>query len=588
MSPDTRSVLLPTTGAQKLSGFLPTAMKPDIPRFSVRRLEGKDKKEVLVFSEFDTLGKTLERNAVQYGNCLAVVSEKTKITYGDLNHRVDQVARGFLALGIKKGDRVALLMDNRPEWLVVDFALAKVGAILVPINIRYRQHELDYILNHSKPTVLILIDRFIKTDFTEIFYDLCPELKNQKKESLALKKFPWLKFIFCLSDQEYAGMEVYEEIAERGKDIPKDSVASAQKDISTHDLAHILYTSGTTASPKGVMLTHSNLRKNGENIAKRMHLIQNDRLWIPIPLFFSFACANAVQNAFTRGACLVLQRHFEPEEALKIIEEERCTIMYAVPAIYLPMLDHPYLKKADISSLRSGGAMGTSQNIRRIVEEMGVTQLTNGYGMTETTAICSMTDASDPLEIRMNTNGRAFPGGEIIIKDPETEKIVPRGKEGEIRVKGYNVTQGYYNDPDKTSDTFDKEGFLRTGDIGMITEDGYLQFRGRYKDMLKTSGINVSTLEVEMFLETYPEVKEAHVVGVPDKIKEEVGIAFVRLREGSKCTEEDILKYCSGKIASFKIPRHIMVVSEFPLTGSGKVKKYELRERAIKDLNIKV
>ena len=537
-------------------------------------------------SQFDTLGKTLEKNAAQYGNSLALVSEKTKMTYGDLNHQVDQVARGFLALGIKKGDRVALLMDNRPEWLIVDFALAKVGAILVPINIRYRQYELDYILNHSKPTILILVDQFVKTDFTEMFYDLCPELKNQKKESLALKKFPWLKFIFCLSDQDYAGMYAYEEIIKRGKEVPKDSVALAQKNISTKDLAHILYTSGTTASPKGVMLTHSNLRGNGENIAKRMHLTQNDRLWIPIPLFFSFACANAVQNAITKGACLVLQRYFDPEQALKLIEEERCTIMYAVPAIYLPMLDHPYLKEADISSLKGGGAMGTSQNIRRIVEEMGVTELTNGYGMTETTAICCMTDASEPLEIRMNTNGKPFPGGKIVIKDPETEKIVLGGKEGEIRVKGYNVTQGYYNDPDKISETFDKEGFLRTGDIGVITEDGYLQFKGRYKDVLKTSGINVSTLEVEMFLETHPEVKEAHVVGVPDKVKEEVGVAFVRLAEGSKCNEEDILKHCAGKIASFKIPRHVMIISEFPLTGSGKVKKYELRERAIKDLTI--
>jgi len=330
--------------------------------------------------------------------------------------------------------------------------------------------------------------------------------------------------------------------------------------------------------PKGATLAHSGLCRHGENIAARMHATPQDRFWIPIPLFFSFACANALMTSLSAGAALVLQPFFDPQEALALIERERCTIMYANPSIYLPLLDHPQRKTFDLSSLRSGIAMGTENNLRRVVDELGVSQLNSGYGLTETSAICTMSDCDDPLHFRVGTFGRPFPGVEVVIKDPLSEKKLPPLTDGEVRVKGYNVTKGYYDDPEKTADSFDGEGFFRTGDIGSLTPEGYLLFKGRYKDMLKTSGINVSAVEVESFLESYPGVQEVHLCGVPDPLKDEVGVAFVKLSPGARVKEEDLILHCRKNIASYKIPKYIRFVEEFPRTGSGKVKKFELRE----------
>jgi fatty-acyl-CoA synthase len=531
-----------------------------------------------------TVGLLVDRNADLHPQNLAVVCEDSRITYRELKDKVDRVARGFLALGVKEGDRVALLMDNRPEWITVCLAVAKIGAVLVPVNIRYRLHELEYLFGHAKPSVLIMIDHFSKANFIEMFIELCPDLKKQKRGNLRLEKFKSLRQVIAVSERENPGMIRLEEIFDLAQEVSTADLASAQQKVNSQSIVYILYTSGTTAAPKGAILTHGNVCKNGENIAARMHITDRDKFWIPIPLFFSFACANALMTALTKGACLVLQPYFDPEEALKLLEKEGCTILYANPAIYLPMLAHPRLQTFNFSSLRSGIAMGSPQNLRRLVEEMKVSQINSGYGMTETSAICTMTDSHDPLDLRIHTSGRPFPDVEIVIKDPGTEKRTPAGVEGEIRVKGYNVTQGYFDDPEKTAASFDPEGFLRTGDIGLLTQDGYLQFKGRYKDMLKTSGINVSTLEVEGFLESYPGVQEVQVIGIPDEIKEEVGVAFVKVSPGAKVTEKDLIQYCKKNIASYKIPKYFCFADEFPRTGSGKVKKSELRDRFLHDL----
>lgn len=534
----------------------------------------------------DTTGKLLERNAELYPQCPAVVSGEKRITYAELNAEANRLARGFLALKIGKGDRVALLMDNRPEWLSMAFAVGKIGAILVPINIRYRSHELNYILNHCSPKILVMIDSFFNADFVEIMYGLCPELKNSEKDKLSLKKFPSIKQIFCFSEEEFPGLSNYAELTGRAEEVNQENVTAAESQVSPHDSAYILYTSGTTSFPKGVVLTHANVCKNGKNVAIRMQASSNDRCWVPIPLFFSFGCANALMTVFAAGACMVLQGVFDPAEALKLIEREKCTVMYAMPTMYLPMIEHPDLEVVDISSLRTGCIIGSTDNIRSVIKKMGVSKINNGYGMTETSAVCCMTNVNDSEDVRINSIGKPFPGGSIVIKDPDTSKRVESGQEGEICVKGYNVTSKYYNDPEKTLAAFDDEGFLKTGDIGLIDINGCLRFRGRYKDMLKTSGINVSTLEVEVFLETHPDVKEAQIVGIPDKVKQEIGVGFVRLSQGSRCSAEDIIDHCKGSIASYKIPKYIRFISEFPLTGSGKVKKYLLREEAMKDLGI--
>jgi len=536
--------------------------------------------------DIKTLGQLIDRNAKLFPQSAAVVCGEKRVSFAELKDDAETMARAFLALGVKKGDRVALLMDNRPEWLALDFGLAKIGAVLVPINIRYRQYELNYLLAHAEPSILIIIDSFAGTSFTEMMLELCPELLKPQKEKLELEKFPSIKYIFCLSDKTYEGFSKYEAFVEKSKDASLEDVISAQNRITTHDIVQIIYTSGTTAFPKGVILTHANLCQNGKNIANRMEIVHTDRLWLSIPLFFSFGCANALMTAFSAGAGLVLQSYFDPGEALRLIEKEKCTVMYAMPTMFLPMLDDPNLGRVDISSLRTGVVIGSPDNISRIIDQMGVTHINTGFGMTETSAICCMTKPGDPRTVRTTTVGRPFPGVTIKIKDPATGDPVADEQEGEICVKGYNVTRGYYEDPVKTSESFDDEGFLKTGDIGVVTREGYFQFRGRYKDMLKTSGINVSTLEVEGFLETHPDVKEAHVVGVPDPIKQEVGVAFVRIAQDSGCSEQDIISYCKGKIASYKIPKYIQFKDDFPLTGSGKVKKYVLQEQVIKNLGL--
>jgi fatty-acyl-CoA synthase len=534
-----------------------------------------------------TAGRLLDKNAELYPENLAVVCAGSRITYRELRDRTDRVARGLLALGVEKGERIALLMDNRPEWIIVCLAVAKIGAVLVPVNIRYRLHELDYLLGHAKPSWLILIDQFSNANYPEMLFELCPELESQKGPRLSLGKFKSLKSIFTLSDGEYPGMNRLEEIPRLAGQTPTEELLSTQEGVGPQDILYMLYTSGTTAAPKGVLLTHSNVCRNAENIAARMHVTREDKFWIPIPLFFSFACANALMTALTGGACLVLQSRFDADEALKLLEREACTIMYANPAIYLPLLSHPRLQSFNLSSLKSGIAMGSPQNLRRLVAGMGVDQINSGYGLTETSAICSMTDSNDPLDLRLHTSGRPFPGVEIVIKDPEAERRVPAGVEGEIRVKGYNITRGYYEDPEKTAASFDREGFLRTGDIGLMTPDGCLQFKGRYKDMLKTSGINVSALEVESFLNSYPGVQEVQVVGIPDEIKDEVGVAFVKLSPGAEVCERELIQYCRKNIASYKIPRYFCLVDEFPRTGSGKVKKAELRDDFLKKVKMK-
>jgi len=531
-----------------------------------------------------TLSRLLDRIADQYPNNPAIISEGNKINYKELRATVNKFAAGLLALGVKKGDRVALLMDNRPEWLVVDFAVTSIGAVLVPINIRYRSHELNYLLNNCRPSILILIDAFLNTNFIEMIYCLSSDRIKKREGRFRLEKFPFLKYVFCLSKEKHAGIQRFEDIFDQGARVPVDEINSAKESVNENDLAQIIYTSGSTAAPKGAMLTQYNLCKNGEAISDRMRVTHEDKFWMPIPLSFSFASANAIMNALSKGACLVLQRLFEPGEALKLIEAERCTVMYANPTIYLPMSNHPILKEVDISSLKKGIAMGTPQNITRLVEDMGVEQICTGYGMTETTAISTLSDPLEPLDLRIYTNGTPFPGVSIAIKDPDSERMVPTGEDGEFRIKGYNIMRGYLDDPEKSAAAFDEEGYLRTGDIGMIREDGYVVFKGRYKDMLKTSGINVSTLEVETFLETYPDVQVAHVVGIPDELKEEVGAAYIRLSPGSTCSERDILNFCKGRIASYKIPKYIRFVSEFPLTSSGKVKKAEIRKQAIEEL----
>jgi fatty-acyl-CoA synthase len=533
------------------------------------------------------LGDVLDDATMKFPDREAIVFRDRRITYRQFQGRVNTLAKGFIKLGVKKGDKVVLWMSNQPEWLYTKFAISKIGAVMVAINTWYRLYELEYILNQSDTTTMVMMDRFLTSDFIGLITELCPELGRCEPGKLDSEKFPLLKNVICLSDKRYDGMFDFEEIMGYGEEVSTDHLKGVQKSVEAGDVVNILYTSGTTAFPKGVQLSHINIGRNGFNIGNRQNFTEKDRLWLSVPLFFSFACCNGTLTTITHGGCIVLQESFDPGEALRLIEKEECTVYYGMTNMSLMLLDHPDLKKYNTKSLRTGMTIGAPEIIMRVIEELGPKEINNGFGLTETAAVSSVTSCDDPLEIRLHKVGKPLPGVEIKIIDPDTGEALSIAKEGEICIKGYNVTRGYYKKPKETSDAIDSEGWLHSGDLGVLDEDGYLSFRGRIKDMLKSGGINISTLEVEEFLHRHPKVREAHVVGVPDKIKDEVGLAFIELKEGETCTEGEIIDFCKGQIASFKIPRYVLFGKDFPRTATGKVQKFKLKEVATEELEKK-
>jgi len=471
-------------------------------------------------------------------------------------------------------------MSNQPEWLYAKFAISKIGAVVVAINTWYRLYELEYILKQSDTTTIIMMDRFLNNDFVGMLTELCPELGRCEPGKLQSEKFPLLTNVVSFSKKRYDGMFDFQKVLEWSEEVSSDGLKEIQHSVMPDDVANLLYTSGTTAFPKGVQLSHINIGRNGFNIGNRQKFTEKDRLWLSVPLFFSFACCNATLTTITHGGCIVLQESFDPGEALALMDREKCTVYYGMPNMSLAILDYPDLRKYNTKSLRTGVTIGAPEIISRVIEELGPKEICNAFGLTETAAVSSITSCTDPLEIRLHKVGKPLPGVEIKITDPNTGEVLSVGKEGEICIRGYNVTKGYYKKPKETSDAIDSEGWLHSGDLGILDEEGYLSFRGRIKDMLKSGGINISTLEVEEFLHRHPKVREAHMIGVPDKIKDEVGLAFIELKEGETCTEEEIIGFCKGKIASFKIPRYVIFGKDFSRTATGKVQKFKLKELA--------
>ena len=524
------------------------------------------------------IGNILDETARIFPEKEAIVFENQRITYSELKNKVDALAKGLLELGIEKGDKIALWMGNRPEWLYSKFAISKIGGIMVAINTWYRLYELEYIFKQSDTTAVIMGDNFLNNDFIGMLSELCPEFGKGQPGKINSKKFPLLKNIICLSDKKYKQAFDFKEIIALGKGIPADRLNKIQNSVNADDVVNILYTSGTTAFPKGVQLSHTNIARNGFNIGNRLNFTENDKLWLAIPLFFSFACVNATMAAITHGGSLILQASFDPKEALQLIEKERCTVYYGMTNMNLMILDHPDLKKYNTKSLRTGMTIGAAEIFSRVIDELGPDEINNGYGLTETAAVSTVTFCKDPLEIRLHKVGRPLPGVEIKIVNPDTDQTLPAGKQGEICIRGYNVTQGYYKKPEETAKAIDSNGWFHSGDLGIIDREGYLSFRGRIKEMLKSGGINISTLEVENFLHRHPKIKEAYVVRLPDRVKDEVGLACIELKKGETCAEEEIIDFCKGNIAGFKIPKYVLFVKDFPRTATGKVQKFKLEE----------
>jgi fatty-acyl-CoA synthase len=498
----------------------------------------------------------------------ALVGGGRRYTYSLLREEVRAFAKGLHALGVNKGDKVAILMGNKPEWIIADLAICSLGAVMVAVNTWVTARELGYILRHSDTSVLIASDRFLKYDYFAMLKELEP----------LSRAMPELRRIVHACDRGYRDSIGFDDVYRRGSAVSDRVLEAAQRAIAPADVTYLLYTSGSTSTPKGVQLQHYALIENMWHIGERMHVTEQDRLWLAVSLFWGLGCENALLNLLTHGGCVVLQESFDASEALRIISEERCTLFYGTPNMSQALIEHPDRDKYDLSSLRSGGTIGTPEQIMRIVG-LGAREICNIYGLTETYGNCCVTDAGEPLEVRLATVGRPLPGVDLRIVDPQTGTPLPAGAVGEIRVKGY-VTVGYYKDEDKNRAAFDADGYFVTGDLGFLDAGGRLHFRGRLKEMIKTGGINVAPIEIEETLMAHPGVKLAYVIGVPDVRRDEVIAAVVVCRTGHRVEEADLLTHCRRELAAYKIPRLTRIVSEtdLPLTLTGKLQKNRLVE----------
>ena len=532
-----------------------------------------------------TLANLLDEMAARQPEREFIVGGSTRLTYGEARARVRRLAKGLHQLGVQRGDKVALLMDNRAEWLIIDFAVTLLGATLVPISTWSRPRELGYVLSHCDATTFITVDRFLGQDYLAMLAEVGEP---------GSPRLPQLRRVVPVGAARAvsagAGGGVSAGAARGGSTIPFDdlwdlgavvgdvTLDACQRAVRPDDVAYILYTSGTTSTPKGVQLQHRGLIENPWSIGERQHLGPDDRMWMGISLFWSFGCLNALLAVMTHGGCLVLQDQFDAGTALELIERERCTVYYGTPNITLALWEHPDRPRRDLSSLRTGAAIGPPPAMQMVMD-LGVREICNVYGLTECYGNSHVTDASDPADVRLHSVGRPLPGMEIRIVDRDTRHPLRPGEVGEILIRGH-LTPGYYKDPERNAAAFDAEGFLLSGDLGLVDGDGRLYFRGRIKEMVKTGGINVAPLEVEEVLLGHASVEQAYVVGLPDARREEILAAAVVLKDRHAASEEELRAHCKQALAAFKVPAHfrIMARADLPVTATGKVQKFRLQE----------
>jgi fatty-acyl-CoA synthase len=526
-----------------------------------------------------TLGALLDEMAAARPNVEAAVSRGERLTYAALRARADELARAFLALGVRKGDRVALLLPNRTEWLLGAFAAARVGAITVGISTFSTPREIAWTVKHARPSVIVTMEAFRGRSYLAALHDVCPELARSAPGALRCEALPELRAVVSVDTRRHDGVYRLSDFVARAREITARDAEAAQAAVAPADPCYILYTSGSTATPKGVTLAHGGVIENGFEIGERQRLTAADRLWLAVPLFWSFGAANALPAILTHGGTIILQDGFEPGEALALLDDERCSVYYGMANMARAILEHPDRPRRALGAMRTGLTIGLPEDIEMTMEAVSARELCNVYGATETYGNCSVTDAHDPLELRLTTQGLPLPGMDIRVVEPASGRVLPRGEVGEFRVKGH-VTPGYFRDPEVTRAAFDAEGYFSTGDLGLIGDDGRVRFRGRLKEMIKTGGINVAPLEVEGVLLTHPAVKQAHVVGVPDRDKGEVVAAAIELREGATATADALVAFCRESLAGYKVPARIVFrkAEEFPRTATGKIQKPRLRE----------
>ncbi len=538
-----------------------------------------------------TIGDLLDKWADERPDHEAVVYPHRNLrwTYAQFQKLCNQVALGLMALGVRKGDHVAIWATNYPQWLITQFATAKIGAVMVTVNTNYKVFELEYLLRQSDATTLILIDGFKDSNYIEHIYSLCPELKGTEPGKLKSSRFPHLKNIIYIGDKENPGMYNWNELYRLGSKMPGCELEKRQKSLNVHDVINMQYTSGTTGFPKGVMLTHYNITNNGNSIADSMKLTYRDRLCIPVPFFHCFGCVLGIMACISKGATIVSLDYFHPVRVMEAIEREKCTGIHGVPTMFISMLEHPDFNSFDFSSLRTGIMAGSPCPVKvmeRVVHDMGAKEITIAYGQTESSPVITQTTTDDPIELRVSTVGKALPNVEVKIIDAENGKDADILQQGEIVTKGYHVMKGYYKMPEATAQAIDKDGWLHTGDLGVMDENGYLRITGRLKDMIIRGGENIYPREIEEFLYTHQAVKDVQVVGVPDKKYGEEVMAFIILKEGEVSSESEIIEFVKKGLSRYKAPRYVHFLDNYPMTASGKIQKYKLREMAIELLQL--
>lgn len=532
-----------------------------------------------------TLGDLLDEIASLRGDAEAIVWGERRITYAEWRDQADQFARGLLSLGIKPGDRVGLLAANRPEWLIAAFAINKIGATATAISTFSTPRELAWTLEHSGAVVLVTISRVRGRFFIDALCDLCPGIETAAPGTLQSQALPDLRTIITIDSDSNGAILSWDDFMDRGEKVTASDLATAQATVSPDDWCFILYTSGSTADPKGVTLRHRHLIANGFDIGERMHLNGEDRLWFAVPLFWSFGSSNAMPALLGHGGCMVLHESFDAGEALDLIEREACTVFYGMANMARAIREHPTWSKQRVASMRTGLTIGLPEDIQLIIETLQAPALCNVYGSTETYGNAAVCDANDSLELRLHSQGEPLPGMKIRTVDPQTRATLTNGELGELAVAGY-VTPGYFNAPEQTAASFDADGYFLTGDLGMIGEDGRLRYRGRLKEIIKTGGVNVAPIEVEEVLVKHPAVKQAYVVGVPDPVKDEVVAAAVEVEAKAEVSAAALITHCRAQLASYKVPVYIAVraTEDIPRTPTGKIHKPALKEELAREI----
>ena len=520
----------------------------------------------------ETIPQNLARTVAEHPDRDALVSveQGLRYTYTEFAGEVDRVARGLMGIGVAKGDRVGIWSPNYAEWVLVQYATARIGAILVTINPAYRSSELEYVLNQSQISVLVAVESFLTSDYRSMITEVWDRVPAER--------------VIYLHTPDW------DALLEAAESVPADRLEERSAQLEPDDAINIQYTSGTTGFPKGATLSHRNILNNGLFIGEACKYTAADRVCIPVPFYHCFGMVLGNLACTTHGSAMVIPAAgFNAKATLRAVAAERCTSLYGVPTMFIAELGEPDLADYDLSSLRTGIMAGSPcpiEVMRQVVDQMNMSEVTIAYGMTETSPVSTQTSADDPLEKRVTTVGRVHPHVEIRIVDPATGEVVPRGTSGEFQTRGYSVMLGYWNDPERTAEAIDADGWMHTGDLAVMDDEGYVNIVGRIKDMIIRGGENVYPREVEEFLYTHPDIVDVQVIGVPDIRYGEEIMAWVQLRDGADTTTDDIKDFCRGTIAHYKVPRYIKITDTFPMTITGKIQKFKMREQSIEELRL--